>query len=179
LRQTPNDIVNKQFAKSRTGYSAAEVDDYLRQLAQDFEHALADTVRLQQRLEEIERELERFESIESTLKEALVLAQMAANETRALAQRESEAILRDARSRADEMLRDATWRAETLRQERLRFGWEFRALLQSQLDHLDAELQRTEVPYSMGIDTASGPEPAAGPVSAAPAMSVSEANGVD
>lgn len=177
MRLTPNDIVNKQFAKSRSGYSAAEVDDYLRQLAQDFEHALTESARFQQRLEEIERELERFESMESTLKEALVLAQMAANETRALAQREAEAILRDARARADEMNRDAAWRAETLRQERLRFGWEFRALLQSQLDHLDAELQRSAVPVATPFDMPSTrPEPLGAPNEP---LAASEANGIE
>jgi cell division initiation protein len=149
---TPNDIVNKQFAKSRSGYSVAEVDDYLRQLAQNFEHALSESARLQHRLEDIERELERFEAMESTLKEALILAQMAANETRSLAQREAEAILREARGQADELSRDAAWRAETLRQERLRFGWEFRALLQSQLDHLDAELQRSASPVTTAME---------------------------
>jgi cell division initiation protein len=155
VRLTPNDLVNKQFARSRTGYSASEVDDFLREAARDFEQALAESARLQQRLEEMERELERFEAMESTLKEALVLAQMTANETRSLAQREADAILRDAHTRADEVHRDAVWRSESLRQERLRFGWEFRALLQSQLDHLDAELQRSE--QSRGVAGASEP----------------------
>lgn len=146
MRLTPNDIVNKQFTRSRTGVSAGEVEDFLREVARDYEQTIADSARLQQRMEEMERELERFEALESTLKEALVLAQATANETRALAQREADAVLRDAHVRADEIRRDATWRSESLRQERLRFGWEFRALLQSQIDHLDAELQRSASP---------------------------------
>ncbi len=156
MRLTPNDIINKRFARSRTGFSAAEVEDFLREVARDYEQTIAEVYRSQERLEGLEREIERFHSMESTLKEALVLAQMTANETRALAQREAESVLRDTQLRADRMDRDAMHRSEMLRQERLRFGWEFRALLQSQLDHLEAELARSteEAPASL-LDTAS------------------------
>ena len=143
MRLTPNEIADKQFTRSRGGYDASEVDEFLRVAASSSEQTLLEMTALQERMEILEREVERFQALESTLKEALVLAQITANDTRALAQREAEAILRDAQINADSLTRDAVHRTETLRQERLRFGWEFRALLQSQIDHLDIELQRS------------------------------------
>jgi cell division initiation protein len=143
MRLTPIDLVNKRFTRSRNGYSIEEVEDYLREVSTDYEHALAANARLQEQLEGMERELERFQNLESTLKEALILAQTTANETRALAHRESEALLRDARAKADRMVEEAVSRTENLRQQRLRVGFELRAMLRANLDGVEAEIERS------------------------------------
>jgi cell division initiation protein len=143
MRLTPIDLVNKRFTRSRNGYSIEEVEDYLREISTDYEQTLAANAKFQDQLERMERELERYQSLESTLKEALVLAQTTANETRALAQREAESLLRNARSKADLMLEEAVSRTETLRQQRLRLGFELRAMLRANLDSVEVEIERS------------------------------------
>lgn len=143
MRLTPLDITNHEFTRSRTGVSAEEVEEFLGAVARDYEGVLTELASARETLESVEREIERYYTMENTLKEALITAQHSANETRALAQREADAILREAQSKSEVMLRDATERTEALRQQRLRLGWELRALLQAHLDGVQHEIDRS------------------------------------
>jgi cell division initiation protein len=139
VRLTPIDLLNKRFATSLRGYARGAVEDYLREIAADYEATVAENARLRETVENLEREIERYRSMETTLKEALILAQKTADETRAQAHREAEAVLREAQSRAAAVSEDAERRLEAVRQQRMRFAREFRATLQAYLDSLDGD----------------------------------------
>jgi cell division initiation protein len=142
LRLAPIDLINKRFPRTLRGYAPVAVEDFLREIALDYEAVVAENARLRERVDMLERELSRYTAMEHTLKEALLLAQKAAEETRTLSQQEAEARLRDANARAAEIIMEAERRTEAARQQRLRFACEFKALLQTYLEYIEADLAR-------------------------------------
>ena len=130
----PIDLLNKGFRRKMRGYDASEVDEFLRAAAGAFEEALVESARLTERVESLETELQRYKEIESTLNNALVLAQKTADELKANAQKEAELIKREARDETERELRQAREELEEVRKRRDRFTVEFRALLRSYLE---------------------------------------------
>ncbi len=147
-RLTPVDILNLRFSRRVRGYAIPEVDDFVRRVAADLEAALAECAAQRERLLAQERELAQYHEIEATLRDALILAQKAADETRAAARQQADLLLHDAQSRAREMdaqahrrLAETDQHIERLTQERRRLARELRARLTAQLAWLDEEME--------------------------------------
>lgn len=140
MRLAPIDLINKRFPRTLRGYAPAAVEDFLREIALDYEAIVAENARLRERIDSLEREVSRYAAMEHTLKEALILAQKAAEDTREAAQRDAEARLRDADARAAAVIAEAERWVEATRQQRVRFACEFRALLQTYLEYIEADL---------------------------------------
>src|SRR5579871_4415734 len=102
-RLTPVDILNQRFSRRVSGYAIPEVDDFVRRVAADLEAALTECAAQRERLLAQERELTQYHEIEATLRDALILAQKAADETRATARQQADLLLHDAQSRVREM----------------------------------------------------------------------------
>jgi cell division initiation protein len=136
---SPVDIIHQEFATGFRGYQTEAVDEFLSQLAQDYQEALEENARLKRDLDEAGRQLETFRASEGLLKTALINAEKSADEIRNNARREGELIVRDAEQRGREV--GGQW--EQMRQERYRFIIEFRALLQSYLESLSRWEQDT------------------------------------
>ena len=78
---TPLDIENKKFAKQiMNGYSVEEVDDFLDQLTVDYEKMYKEASENKRRIEELEKSVEHYKTIEGTLQNTLVMAQSAADQ---------------------------------------------------------------------------------------------------
>jgi cell division initiation protein len=147
-RLTPVDILNLRFNRRVSGYAIAEVDDFVRRVAADMEAALADSAALKERLLSLERELAQYREIESTLRDALVLAQKAADDARTTARQQADLLLHEAQSRVREMdaqahrrLSETDQRIERLQQERRRIVRDMRSRLTAQLAWLDEEME--------------------------------------
>ena len=151
----PIDIVNHKFRQGLKGYVQAEVDDFMGQVADAYGKALEEADRLKQELERAERALRQYQEVEETMKNALVLAEKTADETRGRAQEQATLVVREAEQQAREMAAAARREAEDmsrelqgLRQERDRFEAEFRALLETYMHLLSqrmrAAVERTE-----------------------------------
>jgi cell division initiation protein len=162
-RLTPIDILNLRFHRGLGGYSVAEVDDFVRRAAADMEAILTENAAQKDKIVALERELAQFRSIETTLRDALVLAQKAADETRAAAHAQAEATLHAAQARAHDMNADMlskveamTGQLEALRQERRRLARDLRAQLTSQLLWLaeEFETKETEEPVAAAANPA-------------------------
>lgn len=98
---TPLDIENKKFSKQMmNGYSVEEVDEFLDQLTVDFEIKCRESAELERRVEELERDLTHYRTIEGTLQNTLVIAQSAADEVKNTAKAQAEQILKDAEGSA-------------------------------------------------------------------------------
>ncbi len=98
---TPLDIENKKFSKQMmNGYSVEEVDEFLDQLTTDFEIKCRDTAELERKVEELERDLSHYKTIEGTLQNTLVIAQSAADEVKNTAKAQAEQILKTAEGSA-------------------------------------------------------------------------------
>lgn len=147
----PIDIVNHKFRQGLKGYLPAEVDDFLGRAADAYGKALEENDRLKRDLENAERALRQYQEVEETMKNALVLAEKTADETRSRAQEQATLVVREAEQQARETAAAARREAEdmsrelqSLRQERDRFEAEFRALLET-YTHLLSQRTRAAV----------------------------------
>lgn len=98
---TPLDIENKKFSKQiMNGYSVEEVDDFLDQLTVDYEKMYKESSENKSKIEELEKNLEHYKTIESTLQNTLLMAQSTAEEVKDIARQQADQILREAEGNA-------------------------------------------------------------------------------
>ena len=135
-RIMPIDLENPGLRKSLLGYERKSVDRLISGAAKTLQDLLIENDNLRQELERQRADADALRGQESTLKEVLVLAQRAAEETRMLAQKQAEATLEDARQAAlaermacQQKLSELKWDIERLRTERSRYADEFQSLL--------------------------------------------------
>lgn len=98
---TPLDIENKKFAKQiMNGYSVEEVDDFLDQLTLDYEKMYKEASENKRKIEELEKSVEHYKTIEGTLQNTLVMAQSAADEVKNIAKQQADQIIKEAEGTA-------------------------------------------------------------------------------
>jgi DivIVA domain-containing protein len=100
---TPEEIVSYDLKQSVRGYSVAQVDDLLDQLADQVEAADTRIEELTLRLRRTEERIAEASETEAALKRTLVTAQQTAERTVADAQQEAERVLAEAQSEAEQL----------------------------------------------------------------------------
>lgn len=142
-RLRPIEIEKSLFPVKFKGYERAAVDDFKARCAKELETVLAELKATREDAERLRAEVEGFRAQENTLKEALVLAQRTADETKAAAHKESDVIVERARNEAAELRRDleskltdVRWDLEKARLEKQQFLGNFRAMLEDHLRNL-------------------------------------------
>ncbi len=100
---TPLEIDNKKFSKKAlNGYDPEEVDDFLDDLVKDYEVLYKSYTESQNKIDNLNAQLEHYTNIESTLQNTLVMAQEAAEQAKSAAKKEAESILKEAETKARE-----------------------------------------------------------------------------
>lgn len=140
---TPLDIDNKEFSRQLKGYSVTEVDDFLDEISDNFEILLKENLEFEDRLIELEKDVEQYKAVETTLQDTLILAQKTADDVKEVAKTEAEAILEAAQKHAkitiEEMnleIQKKTERLRTTKEELNIFKAKMESLLISQLELL-------------------------------------------
>jgi cell division initiation protein len=143
-RLKPIDLHRLQIPRKLRGYCTKTVDETVQKCTQEIESLLDELKEARDIADKALKELERHRSQEETLKEALILAQKTADETRANAHKEAELILQEARrstseieKKAQEDTREIQWQVESLRQQKRQFEKRWKSLIQEQIDLLD------------------------------------------
>ena len=104
---TPLDIENKKFAKQMmNGYSVEEVDDFLDQLTVDYGKIYKESAENNKKIEELEKSLAHYKTIESTLQNTLVMAQSTAEEVKNVAKQKADQIVDEAKANAQKQVDD-------------------------------------------------------------------------
>ena len=104
---TPLDIENKRFAKQMmNGYSVQEVDDFLDDLTADYSKNYKENAELRAKVEELNKSIEHYKNIETTLNNTLVMAQTTAEDIKKVAQQQAEQIVNEAKSNAQKQVDD-------------------------------------------------------------------------
>jgi cell division initiation protein len=154
-RLKPIDLEKANPKRSFRGYEPRESDELFRRAAKEIEMLLSELKLAIEERDRLRAELASFHSQESTLKEALLLAQRTADETRANAHRQADVIVEEAQQRAAQLnqeaqtrLNDVRFEIERLQLERKKFLSHFRALLEGHLAALTepASPEPTPVP---------------------------------
>ena len=153
---TPVDILHTEFKTAIRGYNKNQVDGFLDAVGESLESALRDRADLQRRTEALEEEVDQVRQIKTALTDALTVAQKSADELRATAHKQVEAILQEAELSRVKLMADVQSEAEKYRAEialleatRDRFETEFRAMLSSYSEWLERrapeKMSRSEV----------------------------------
>src|SRR5829696_8557706 len=140
----PIDIRRKEFKSGLRGYDANQVDDFLDEVADEFERIFAENQRMLEEITSLRERLQQFEELEASIQEALVQAQQVAQDLRRNAGKEAELIVREAKEQSHRILADSSGRVErvqesyeVLRKAKQDFANDFRHLLKSYLTVMD------------------------------------------
>ncbi|CAN5520288.1 DivIVA domain-containing protein [soil metagenome] len=135
-RITPVDIENTRLRRGLFGYRRAGADELIQKATSSLDTSLQEAETLRRELAEARRELDGYHARENTLKDALLLAQKAADETRAAAHKQAENIVENARQVAlaermalQQQVSELRWDIERNREDKRRFEAEFQDLL--------------------------------------------------
>jgi cell division initiation protein len=159
---TPLDVRNKRgdFRRGLRGYEPQEVDAFLETVADRMDILVRENMALRERTEDLKIRVDRQDSRENAVQEALVSAQALREEIRAQAQREAELQLREADQEAERRRADSEHLAERVREEiertlaegrrdleelhrsRSRFLRAYRSLLEREMDVVEMEEER-------------------------------------
>lgn len=140
----PVDVRRKEFKRRFRGYDANQVDDFLDEVADEFENTYAENRRLSEELATLQGRLEQFEELEGAIREALVYAQQVARDLQRNANKEAEIAVREAKEQAHRILADSSARVErvqesyeVLRKAKQAFNNDFRHLLRTYADVME------------------------------------------
>jgi cell division initiation protein len=140
----PIDVRRKEFKSGLRGYDANQVDDFLDEVADEFERIFAENQRMLEEITSLRERLQQFEELEASIQEALVQAQQVAQDLRRNAGKEAELIVREAKEQSYRILADSSGRVErvqesyeVLRKAKQDFANDFRHLLKSYLTVMD------------------------------------------
>ena len=104
---TPLDIENKKFSKQMmNGYNVEEVDDFLDELTLDYTKNYKEVNELRDKVEELNKSLEHYKTIEETLQNTLVIAQSTAEDVKKVARQQADQIINEAKGTAQKQASD-------------------------------------------------------------------------
>ena len=104
---TPLDIENKKFSKQMmNGYNVEEVDDFLDELTLDYTKNYKEVNELRDKVEELNKSLEHYKTIEETLQNTLVMAQSTAEDVKKVARQQADQIINEAKGAAQKQASD-------------------------------------------------------------------------
>lgn len=141
-RMAPLDLDSANLPKKLGGYERRAVDSLLERAAAEMLALRKELQQAQAQIARLDEDLSRYRLQETALKESLLLAHKAADETRTNAHKEAQIILQEAarhvadlQAQSQKRINDMRWELERLGLEKQRFESRFRSLLQ---EHLDA-----------------------------------------
>lgn len=165
------DINNKRFEQARPGYKTEEVDDFLREIAQQIAQYQREKEDAEKKIEVLVNSVREYKKDEDALKDALIGAQKQGRAIVSEAQAKATEILADANKRANEIIGSTTVQLEKEKRCLVRMQQEvsdFKAnLLSMYKQHLE---QITAIPDydDDSEDSVEAPAPAAPVQQAAP-----------
>ena len=141
---TPMDIHNKEFGKSIRGFDCDEVNEFLNEVVQAYEILYRENREMTDKVEQMEKRLNQYESTEETMRNTLVLAQETGENVKEAARKEADLILQNAEQQrkliledANRALREAEAKYATIANEMAVFRAKVESILTAQLQLLD------------------------------------------
>jgi cell division initiation protein len=194
MKLTPLDIRHKEFKRGMRGYADVEVDEFLDEVADEYERLFKENIDLRDRVEALEEKVAGYQRIEETLQKTLVNAQASAEEQKQNANKQAQLVLQDAEMKARQMVNEAYSERQSVEQAMAKlksgeedFRFKFRQMLEGYLRQLGDAPEIQEAPATPAADFSrhaeaikeaiareSTPEPAAKTAAAATAAPAAE-----
>ena len=157
MKLTPLDIRHKEFKRGMRGYTDVEVDEFLDEVADEFERLFKDSIDLGERVEELESQVAGYKRMEETLQKTLISAQASADELKKTTAKEAELVLHEAELKGRQLVNEAYSERQGIEQSLAKlksaeqdFRFKFRQLLEGYLLHLE------EAPATVAVAPAEG-----------------------
>ncbi|KYH35663.1 septum site-determining protein DivIVA [Clostridium tepidiprofundi DSM 19306] len=157
MRITSMDIENKEFKRTVRGYNPYEVDEFLDQIAEDYEALYKENSILNEKISILDEKIEHYKKIESTIQKTLVLAQNSAEQVKLSAQKEAELIIKDANDAAQKIIDKANNDVlkindefDRIRREFNKFRTKYRNFMNSQIELFERMEKNFDEYYSLG-----------------------------
>lgn len=112
---SPLDIRKHEFRKSLRGYDPEEVMTFLDMVSIELENLVRENASLKDRLGSIDAQLKKYHEIEGTLRETLLSAQRAREETINTAKKHADVIIREAEVKAASIIEEGRGELSRLR----------------------------------------------------------------
>ena len=90
----------KNSGRSLKGYNVSEVDDFLDELTVEYEKLYKENAELKDKIENNQKDLEHYRTVEHTLQNTLVMAQTTAEDIKEMAKSQADQIVQDAQLEA-------------------------------------------------------------------------------
>ncbi|MBQ4160888.1 MAG: DivIVA domain-containing protein [Clostridia bacterium] len=156
---TPLDIENREFKKTLNGYNRDDVEDFMSLILVDYEKLYKESLANKEKIEALNASVLGYKQQETTLQNAIMAAQQAADALKATANEQADLIVREAKSKAAQIIRDANdeikqleGRYRELNQQIESYKMRVGAIIKSQLEILE-DLR----PEKMAVATEAAP----------------------
>jgi cell division initiation protein len=113
---TPVDIQNKEFSRKMSGYDRVAVDEFMIDIAEDYEKLYRENIDLKDKVANINESLRKYIAMEDAMQNTLIFAQNTADDVKKSATEKAEIMIKEAELKAKELVSNA--QAEVLAQER-------------------------------------------------------------
>ena len=157
MKITAMDITNKEFKKVIRGYSAEEVDEFLDKVAEDYEMLYKENSSMKERAISLNEKIEHYAKMETTIQNTLILAQGASEQSKQIAQKEADLIVRSANEAAQRILDKAhndVMRVnddyEQIKQEFIKFRAKFKNFMNTQVEMFNSLEKDVIKNYNIG-----------------------------
>lgn len=109
MKMTPLDIYNKEFSRkfSIMAYDEKEVDEFLDHVAVAYEKLFKELNQAKEESDRLKAELAKYQQMERTLQETMIVAQETVKERKDQAEREAQLIVENAINRSKQIVADA------------------------------------------------------------------------
>lgn len=156
---TPLDIQNKEFKKAFRGYDSKLIDEFLVQIAGDYEVIYKDNIELKDKVVILTDQIRQFNTLQETLKDTLVLAQITADDVTTSARSKANLILEEAEldgkvmlDNVKEDMRKINNEYDQLKRELFMFKIRYRSFIQSQLLIVDEFYKEMDIDDDLEVD---------------------------
>lgn len=141
---TPLEIQKIEFKKKLGGYAATDVDEIFAVIKGDYETIYKENIKLRDRLEVLEDLVNKYKSMEDTMRDTLIVAQKAADDLNRGAVQKAEVIVQKAEADAEFIRESARMTASDALKEKEKLANELYAYSAQINSILDAQKQLVE-----------------------------------
>lgn len=169
---TPVDLETTVFRRGFRGYNVNEVQEFMVKITHDYEHLYRENIDLKEKIDELTNQLNQYQLMEETLRNAMVLAQETAEEVKNSAKHQAELYIRDAEQKGDrvknrikEEIQGEIQKLAALKNQVEFFKSQFKSFLKGLLDiaenqfELNVDLDEQIKKYTPEPAQAAAPEP--------------------
>ncbi|HHV38546.1 MAG TPA: DivIVA domain-containing protein, partial [Tepidimicrobium sp.] len=133
-----------EFKRSFRGYNETDVDRFLDDIVESYENLYRENVELKDKIVALNEQIKRYNTLETTLKDTLLVAQSTADEVTAAARNKGQLIIEEAELKAREIISSADDEVkrikeeyEHLKKEIFIFKTRYKSFIEAQLVTLD------------------------------------------